>query len=268
MTWVIPGANYIPLQSMSPGNAGPTLGVIVHVTTDDAGSPAHYFSDPNHQASSMWFIGNGQGGAADGGIEQYGDPDTQHAWAQAAGNWDYHSIEFEGRVDEPMTPAQIISGGHILAEGHIRYGWPLVIADAPGQPGLGVHNMGGAAWGGHTCPGPGPRQAQRADIIAAAQAELVGAPAIPLVPPVPLAPPMTGDNAMQGYLYRRASDGLIVFIAGGVARHQTDMLHVNNLIQQGFGYGPLQTAPGVAAQWYAADDGPFNSTVESFGGLK
>ena len=34
--------------------------------------------------------------------------------------------------------------------------------------------MGGAAWGGHTCPGPGPRASQRYEIISRAAAIRAG----------------------------------------------------------------------------------------------
>ena len=34
--------------------------------------------------------------------------------------------------------------------------------------------MGGAAWGGHTCPGPGPRAGQRYEIISRAKAIRAG----------------------------------------------------------------------------------------------
>jgi hypothetical protein len=43
-------------------------------------------------------------------------------------------------------------------------GMPYAIADAPGQPGIGTHQMGGAAYGGHACPGP-VRASQRSTII-------------------------------------------------------------------------------------------------------
>jgi hypothetical protein len=47
--------------------------------------------------------------------------------------------------------------------------------------------MGGANWGGHTCPGPGPRAAQRAGIIALAK-QIRNPPAIPPKPPAPPVP--------------------------------------------------------------------------------
>jgi hypothetical protein len=40
--------------------------------------------------------------------------------------------------------------------------------------GYGTHVTGGAAWGGHTCPGPGPRAGQRYEIISRAKALRAG----------------------------------------------------------------------------------------------
>ena len=40
--------------------------------------------------------------------------------------------------------------------------------------GYGTHVMGGGAWGGHTCPGPGPRAGQRREIIRRAEAIRAG----------------------------------------------------------------------------------------------
>jgi len=187
MSWVLPNATFRPVVNRSGGNRNPTLGLVLHVTADDYGSPFNYFNRATSQASSTWFTGNGKGGTVDGDIEQYVDPDTEHAWAQGAGNRDYHSVECEGTPDEPMTDKQLRAVGHIFAEGHKRYGWPLQLANTPGEPGLGVHNMGGAAWGGHSCPGPGPREGQRGQILAYAEAELnpTATPATPTPAPAP-----------------------------------------------------------------------------------
>lgn len=224
-TWVLPGATYRPVVNCSAGNRGPTLGVIVHVTTDDAGSPFGWFNNPSAAASSTWFVGNGKGGTTDGGIEQFVDPDTEHAWAQGAGNRDYHSIEFEGTVDEPMTDKQLRAGGHILAEGHKRYGWTLTLANLPGQPGLGVHYMGGAAWGGHPCPGPA-RAEQRPQIIAYAQAEI----APPAPQPAPPAPPQEMFTMSQ-------YDDLTNLIKGYGARIENIERIVGAITGQELGYG-------------------------------
>ena len=139
-----------------------TLGLILHV---QAGNNAlsGWFDNPAAQASSTWWAGKG------GGREQYGNPDTDKFWAQAAGNSLYHSIETEGYPGEALTAAQVESCAVAYAFGHARYGWPFQLAEKPGDAGLGWHGMGGSAWGGHTgCPGD-LRKAQRAAILARAR---------------------------------------------------------------------------------------------------
>ena len=53
-------------------------------------------------------------------------------------------------------------------------GFPLQVTDSVDIKGYGTHVMGGAAWSGHTCPGPGPRAGQRYEIIARAEAIRAG----------------------------------------------------------------------------------------------
>jgi hypothetical protein len=139
-----------------------TLGLILHVQAGD-GALSGWFNNPTAQASSTWWAGKA------GAREQYGNPDTDKFWAQAAGNTTYHSIETEGQPSQPLTPAQIETVAVAYAWGHTRYGWPFRLAEKPGETGLGWHGMGGKAWGGHTgCPGD-LRKAQRSQILARAQ---------------------------------------------------------------------------------------------------
>ena len=170
MGWTLPGATLRPVINVSTGVRRPTRGLILHVQVG-TGSLFNMFNNRSSQASSTWWV------SRTGVIEQYNpDPDNWRSWAQAAGNVDYHSVETEGFPSDPLTPAQIAAVAHIYAEGRRRWGWPLQLADTVGASGLGTHYMGGAAWGGHTCPDPkdgaGPRSRQRAAIIAAASALL------------------------------------------------------------------------------------------------
>ena len=139
---------------------------MIHVTAGE-GDPYNEFANPNNQVSSHFGIGNGQGGMADGLIEQY--VDTGYAsWAQAAGNNNYLSVETEGMPTDPLTPAQVESFGKLMVWMQQTHGVPLIITDRPGNRGLITHGDGGLAWGGHLgCPGP-IRSAQRADILSAA----------------------------------------------------------------------------------------------------
>jgi len=166
MNLYLPGARWMPVTyRVAAGKfTTPPLGYIPHVPVSN-GSLFAFFNrlvSPNRKFSTAWI-------AKDGHAEQYQSLDMK-PWAQAAGNGQYHAFEVEGYPNEPYTPAQI----NTLAVWHNFLGTPDVLANTPGQRGIGTHYMGGAAWGGHTCPDPvagaGPRSRQRQAIIARAQA--------------------------------------------------------------------------------------------------
>jgi hypothetical protein len=159
LTWY-PGATQEPLPTDMGGMLAGSRGLVLHVQAGD-NDPWAWFDRPDVQASSHWWVGK------DGRIVQYVPADRQ-AWAQAAGNAGWHSVETEGTPDEPLTSAQIATLGRLYAWGHQTWGWPLQLADTVNGAGFGTHGMGGAAWGGHTgCPGPA-RTAQRTQILTAA----------------------------------------------------------------------------------------------------
>lgn len=155
----------------SPNHAGPltrSIGVILHVEAGTEAGTCQVFSEASYQASAHFGI------AKDGSIDQFVDT-ANVAWAQAAGNSSYFSIETEGYPTEPLTEAQCQSFAKLYAwlksQPNAAFGFTL--AEAPGQPGLGWHGMGGAAWGGHTgCPGD-LRKAQRQHILDLAQPKVV-----------------------------------------------------------------------------------------------
>jgi hypothetical protein len=133
-------------------------GWILHVVCG-YGSPWSTFEHarrPNRRFSHLWFGKRGQ-------VEQYA-PLNRQSWAQAAGNPLYISCETEGQPDEQLTGPQI----NALALWHAWSQTDDVVATRPGQRGIGTHEMGGAAYGGHACPGP-IRAGQRAEIIRRAQ---------------------------------------------------------------------------------------------------
>ena len=159
----LPGAKWRPISYR--GEAGKfthePLGWILHVAVMN-GSPFNVFEkakSPNRRFSHGWV-------AKDGSSEQYQTLDMK-SWAQTAGNGDYWSFETEGYPEEPLTLAQ----QRTLATWHNYLGTPDLIVDKPGGRGIGTHYMGGAAYGGHSCPDPvgkegkGPRSLQRDDII-------------------------------------------------------------------------------------------------------
>jgi hypothetical protein len=153
----------VPYRAEAGAFTSPPLGWVLHVVVGN-GSPFVTFRDApkgNRRFSHFWVSKTGV-------IEQYAET-SNRSWAQAAGNPLYWAVETEGFPTEPLTPEQVAA----LARIHTFLGTPDTLASKPGDRGIGTHYMGGAAWGGHTCPDPtpgaGPRSQQRADIIAAAQ---------------------------------------------------------------------------------------------------
>ena len=184
------------------GSIGPVLGCVIHVTAGE-GDPYNEFANPANQVSSHFGIGNGRGGMADGLIEQYVDTNNQ-AWAQAAGNSSYLSVETEGMPTDPLTQNQILSFARLYAWMVQTHGLALAVVDVPGQRGLITHGDGGAAWGGHTgCPGP-QRSSQRSQIIYLAG--LILTPPAPA--PVPQgAPSMFTTDPTSGHAIGTDIDG-------------------------------------------------------------
>ncbi|MDT4923749.1 MAG: hypothetical protein QOG01_1462 [Pseudonocardiales bacterium] len=126
------------------------LGVVLHVNADEDGTSDSFFAadesvNPDSVTPNFQVYKNGS-------IHQYLPFDWQ-PWCQADGNFNYAAIETAGLPSEPLTDAQLRSCGVILAAYHAGMGLKLQEAHSPGERGLGTHHMGGAAWGGHSCPG-------------------------------------------------------------------------------------------------------------------
>lgn len=156
----LPGAAWRPISYRGESGfftAGQPVGEIPHVQVGNGGlwSMFEHAVKPNRKFSTAWV-------GKDGHSEQYAETNRK-PWAQGAGNANYRAYEVEGFPSEPYTSAQI----NVLATWHNFTSCPDVLADAPLRPGVGTHNMGGLAYGGHSCPGP-LRQAQRSLIIARA----------------------------------------------------------------------------------------------------
>lgn len=223
---LMPGAVFKPVSYRAEAGrfAQAPLGWVPHVVVGN-GSPYHSFAtavSPARRFSHFWVSKTGV-------IEQYAETYLK-SWAQAAGNGQYWSVETEGFPEESYTDAQLAS----LAKIHTFLGAPDKIADAPGQPGIGTHYMGGAAWGGHSCPDPqgkegsGPRSKARSEIIARANARTVSTPSRgetrpPLVQPAKPAP----------------TTGLTV--------KTIDLRNANKALVTGAGVKPLQRLLGVTA---------------------
>jgi hypothetical protein len=169
---VLPGAIWRgPIPNRTPGGIRrPCLGVVEHITGSTFSAADGWFHNPSAQASAHLIIDY------DGTTYQEVAFDDK-AWAEAAGNPNYYSIETVGiSTTEPLTNAQVASFARAYRFLADLDGLPYALAEAPGQRGLGWHGMGGNSWGGHPyCPGE-PRKAQRPLILQLAQG---GAPTPP-----------------------------------------------------------------------------------------
>ena len=144
-------------------------GLVMHTMVGNLPGTITVFNNPSFQASAHFGVDQA------GNIHQFGSVRGWKAWAQAAGNPGWYSCEFadDGNPDNPLTLAQITAGAQLLeclsAPGVGNF--PLQVTNSVSGEGLGVHFMGGAAWGGHTCPDLPPnhvRSAERPVIVALA----------------------------------------------------------------------------------------------------
>jgi N-acetylmuramoyl-L-alanine amidase len=154
-----PPATWRPVVNTSGTMVEPTRGLIPHVQQGN-GSLFAMFNNPSTEVSSHLWLSKG------GAWEQYVDFDDK-AWAEAAGNPYWLSVECEGFDTEDYTSAQIQQLAQFYAWGMTQYGWKAEVTDSTDGYGIGTHRMGGAGWGGHSCPGD-IRANRRGDILSAA----------------------------------------------------------------------------------------------------
>ena len=158
--------NPFPTVNGTPGGgSSQMMGLVMHTEVGYEAGTIATFNDPAKQVSAFFSIG------ADGAIHQYGPIGVNwEAWAQAAGNPDWYSIEDSDNTHPsvPLTDAQVTAFAQILECLSAFAGFPLQITDSVHVKGLGWHGMGGVPWGNHpNCPGD-VRKAQRPTIIALA----------------------------------------------------------------------------------------------------
>lgn len=137
-------------------------GVIMHTMVGNLPGTITVFNDPSYQASTHFGIDQ------QGHIHQFGPIGKGWiAWAEVAGNATWYSIEHadNANTENPLTEAQIVASAQLVEALSAFAGFPLQVTNSTDGRGYGTHVMGGAAWGGHTCPGPGPRAGQRHAII-------------------------------------------------------------------------------------------------------
>jgi hypothetical protein len=180
---LLPGARWRPISYREEAGrfTQTPLGWILHVVVGN-GSPFNTFQNavsPGRRFSHLWV-------SKIGATEQY-QLLSWKSWAQGVGNPTWWAIETEGFPGEPLTSEQIKE----LARIHKVLGAPNLLAEAPGQRGIGTHYMGGVAWGNHSCPDPspgvGPRSKQREAILTLAAASQPASP-IPTLPATTPAP--------------------------------------------------------------------------------
>ena len=155
-----------------PGGAA-GRGLVLHVNVSEDGTDYHWFattgpSNPNSVCPNYQIYKTATSGPGGVGSVQL-LPFNWQSWCQADGNSWGPSVECAGMPGEAMTTYQLQQIAKIYKVGHDEYNWPYRITDTVTATGFGTHVMGGLAWGGHSCPGPGPRAGQRTTILGYAQ---------------------------------------------------------------------------------------------------
>lgn len=137
------------------------LGAVLHVNESELGTPDSFWSagtdrNPDSVCPNVQVYKNGD-------IHQM-LPLNWGPWCQRSGDFTYGAMETAGFTTQALTEPQLASLAYVMRVYHEELGVPLLLANQPGQPGIGTHAMGGEAWGGHPCPGT-IRTAQRARIL-------------------------------------------------------------------------------------------------------
>lgn len=163
------GVTHHPSPNSDGGMAVPSgvLGAVMHTMVGNLPGTDGWFRDPAAQASAHFGIGQ------DGTIIQWVSIHGGIAWHCGNGNANWYGIEHadNGNPSNPLTDAQINASAQLvelLSRDSVGR-FALQVSNSTGTEGYGVHYMGGAAWGGHSCPqngnGSGPRAGQRAEIV-------------------------------------------------------------------------------------------------------
>ncbi len=156
------------------GVTGKMSGAVEHTMVANLPSCVATFNNPNLQVSAHFGI------AQDGTVHQFGPLGKGwEAWHAMAANATWYGIEHadDGNPDNPLTDAQVAASAQVFECLSAFAGFALQVTDSVTGQGYGTHSMGGAAWGGHTCPDLPPkhiRSAQRAAIIELAKQVRVG----------------------------------------------------------------------------------------------
>jgi hypothetical protein len=159
-----------PTKNGNTGS-GAMNGVLMHTMVCNLPEAVTIFNTDRGASSASAHFGISQAGE----IWQFGPIGKGWiAWHAMAANQTYYGIEHAdaGHPDTPLTDAQIAASAQVVEALSAFAGFPLAITDVPGGKGYGTHFMGGAAYGGHTCPDLPPqhvRSVQRPAILALAE---------------------------------------------------------------------------------------------------
>lgn len=170
-------------------------GVIMHTMVGNLPGTDSVFMNPSFGASAHF------------GISQTGQviqwvPLGSGAWHIVSGNGHWYGIEHADNADphNPITEAQAFASAQIVQALSQAAIFPLQVCNSTGGEGYGCHYLGGAAWGGHSCPDyPSPgvpfaRSTQRAGILASAKSIGAGEP---VVPPKPSPAPVESNPTLS-----------------------------------------------------------------------
>jgi hypothetical protein len=135
-------------------------GLVLHIAVGWYDGTIAWQLNPDSDVSSHFIAGRDQGELA-----QMVDT-ADRAWTQGDGNGRWLSSENEGFLAsdsrnpggwERLSSWQVEANAQLFARGHLEYGYPLKVADHPGELGLGHHSMDrewlDEQWGHDQCPG-------------------------------------------------------------------------------------------------------------------
>ena len=283
MTDPTDNTTFIQAAHVSAGTNLPIDRIVIHGTVSlamlgGALQVASYFTDPASGGSAQYVSDPGEIVQCVRESEiSWNAPPNPHTigWEFCdMVDWDPHypngfasQEEWNKRWDLPLWDDMLRLGASAVRAKCLQYNVPMVrLGPAQllaGQRGICSHLDVSQAWHqtDHHDPGTTFPWARFMALVT----DTAPTPAPSSAPTPPPAPP-TGDD-MLGYLARRLSNGQVVFITAAGVRPVRDMGHLNNLTALNFGYGPGQAKPGGSTGWYAMADGPFQSLIDSFGGI-
>jgi hypothetical protein len=168
LTGPIDISHHMTPNRFDSGFAARARGVVQHTEDGFEAGTFATFMDPGSAVSAFFSV------SEQGVAHQYLPVGRGFvAWAQAAGNPNWYSIECEDRRNSgtPMTDSQLTVFAQIYSALAERDGFGYAVTDdTSGGRGLITHGDGGNAWGGHPdCPGQ-VRRAQRPEILVRARA--------------------------------------------------------------------------------------------------